>query len=127
MILLVTSSPKKYQKASSLHCLEVQAVSEVCLKTKRILGQRSVNRDGSQTQLVGNRLKKNKTKHTQQQMSTGKRMIYLRVKKNSHIKLWLKDFTHKIECLRIKTLLPYSLAEKYKRRCLFYDKRCIAC
>lgn len=64
MILLATSSPKKYQKASSLHCLEVQAVSEVCLKTKRILGQRSVNRDGSQTQLVGNRFKKTKQNKT---------------------------------------------------------------
>lgn len=39
----------------------------------------------------------------------------------------LKKFTHKIECLPSKTLLPYSLAEKHKLRCIFYDKHCIEC
>lgn len=36
-------------------CLEVQGVSEVFLNTNRVLGQHPVRRDGSQTQLVGNR------------------------------------------------------------------------
>lgn len=42
-------------------CLQVQGVSEVCLNTNRILGQHPVRRDGSQTQTVGNRLKKKKS------------------------------------------------------------------
>lgn len=36
-------------------CLELQGVSEVCLNTNTILGQHPVRRDGSQTQIVGNR------------------------------------------------------------------------
>lgn len=35
--------------------LKVQGVSEARLNTNRILGQRPVRRDGSQTQIVGSR------------------------------------------------------------------------
>lgn len=59
--------PRYIKESHVCVCLKVQGVSEVCLNTNRILGQYPVRRDGSQTQIVGNRLKKkDKTK----QMST---------------------------------------------------------
>lgn len=46
----------RYIKERHLYiCLKVQSVSEVCLNTNRILGQHPVRRDGSQTQILGNR------------------------------------------------------------------------
>lgn len=54
--------PRYIKESHVCVCLEVQGVSEVCLNTNRILGQYPVRRDGSQTQIVGNRLKKKKNK-----------------------------------------------------------------
>lgn len=64
--LLKTSRAQDISDSRVCICLEVQGVSEVFLNTDRILGQHPVRKDGSQTQIVGNRLKKKK----QQQMST---------------------------------------------------------
>ena len=50
--------PRYIKESHVCICLEVQGVSEVCLNTNRTLGQYPVRRDGSQTQIVGNRLKK---------------------------------------------------------------------
>lgn len=63
--LLKTSRAQDISDSRVCICLTVQGVSEVFLNTNRILGQPPVRRDGSQTQIVGNRLKKPK-----QQMST---------------------------------------------------------
>lgn len=62
--LLKTSRAQDISDSSVCICLEVQGVSKVFLNTNRILGQHPVRRDGSQTQIVGNRLKKTNKKNT---------------------------------------------------------------
>lgn len=58
-----TKGPRYIREPHVHICPEVQGVSEVCLNTNRISGQYPVRRDVSQTQGVGNRLKK---KHKKQ-------------------------------------------------------------
>lgn len=53
-----TKGPRYIKEPHVCICAEVQGVSEVCLNTNRMSGQYPVRRDGSQTQGVGNRLKK---------------------------------------------------------------------
>lgn len=65
-----TKDPRYIKEPHVCICPEVQSISGVCLNTNRISGQYPVRRDGSQTQGVGNRLKKTKNKTTDVNIET---------------------------------------------------------
>lgn len=115
------TGPRYIKESWVCICPEVQGISEVCLNTNRIVGQHPVRGMVHRLRELETDEKTHQT--TDVDIETDD---IVSLEKNSHIKLQLKKFTHKIEYSHSKTFfLPYSLWQENINSGAYFDKLCI--